>query len=163
MSTAIAVQEAEKHEKFNESFYTSFREELNLRSPSPRQRGGQRPNRTADQARAVNYTSDQRDRTTQGNPKVKTENRNAQTRTTLTCYECESRNHYGHECPTRPKRENRFSHSPGKRNQSERSKRPHSSGERPAFRTGHILRIELELSRKPDVLDSNLNDSLRLR
>ena len=42
LKTALSVQEAEKQEKFRESFYTSFDNSLRVRSPSPTRRADHR-------------------------------------------------------------------------------------------------------------------------
>jgi len=57
--------------------------------------------------------------------------RNAQTKAALRCYECESIGHFAREYPTRLGREQGNYLQPGRKNQTERSRRFGSPGENP--------------------------------
>jgi len=75
-----------------------------------------------------------------------TNTRNAQTEAALRCYECEGIRHFARECPTRRKREAKFSESPGKENPSERSRRSRSPGSKPALANRRETRREARSS-----------------
>jgi len=49
--------------------------------------------------------------------------RNAQTKSALRCYECEGIGHFARKCPTRLKMDQGNSLQPGRKNQTERSRR----------------------------------------
>ena len=75
LKIALTVQEAEKQEKFGESFYASFDNSVRLRSSGPTHHARHAENRT--QGQRNNYTrSDQRPRTSG--------NRNAQAKALVT-------------------------------------------------------------------------------
>ena len=81
---------AEKQEKFNDSFYTSFDDSLRLQSPSPAPHAAYDPLLSADIKRAVNHMNGQRHKTPSSDRKPKSPgNRNARTKANLRCYECE--------------------------------------------------------------------------
>jgi len=133
LKIALSVQEAEKQERFNESFYTKFDESVRLssRSPSPAHAGSRHQRHSAD-GREVNHTRSQQSRI-QGSI-AKSENRgtrNARTKDESRCFECNGWGHFARECPTRYKREGKPIGSPGKRGPRERPKRPRSPGSKP--------------------------------
>jgi hypothetical protein len=53
----------------------------------------------------------------------------------LRCYECEGVEHFARACPTRLKREENFTNSPGRRNPSERSRRSRPPEHKPTHTT----------------------------
>ena len=80
-------------------------------------------------ARTVNLTRSQRNKTSGNAGRATVSNsRNAQTKAALCCYECEGIGHFGRECPTRLKRQAKFSESPRERNPSKRSRCSRSPG-----------------------------------
>jgi hypothetical protein len=113
---AVSVDEAEKHERFNNSFYARNSDSNNSRHAAATRKAGQPEGRrtqapqNANRARAANT-------------------RNAQTEAALRCYECQGVGHYASECPTRLRREQGSSQQPGRRNPTERSKRSGPSNE----------------------------------
>jgi len=131
LSIALSVREAEKQERFSETFYAKFDESVSVkpRSTSRSDRERQSVRRTAD-ARPSNYMSGQQFRTSHSTNKSVTSasRRDFQSRAELRCYECEGRWHFARECPTRLKGA-RTRNSPGKGNPSGRSTRPRSSGD----------------------------------
>jgi len=130
LKIAIAVQEAEKQERFNESFYTQVDKTVRLltRSPSRTRAGSESEQHSAD-LRADSHIRSQRNRTSDNAGRATASiTRKAQTKTALRFYECEGIGHFTRECPTRFKREATLSQSPGKRNPSERSRRSRSPG-----------------------------------
>ena len=119
---AVSVQEAEKQEICNIRFYArhdsrtrsdnSSRHAVGSRTAS--QAEGRRTEipRSADRARASST-------------------RNAQTKAALRCYKCEGIWHFTKDCPTCLKRKQGNSIQPGRKNQTERSRRFGSPGEKP--------------------------------
>jgi hypothetical protein len=134
LKIALSVQEAEKQEKFNESFYTRFDNSVRIQSHTSRRA---RPEdyqlrRLADSTRAASHMPGQHHQTPRSTSKATTpDNRNAQTKAALRCYECEGVGHFARECPTRLNREVNSSNSPGRRNPSERSRRSRSPSDKP--------------------------------
>lgn len=132
LQVALSVQEAEKQERFNNSFYTRFENSVSIRSrPSSRNQSESEGSRNSGAARASNNTSVQRSSvssraTAQGT-------RNARTRAALRCYECEGIGHFGRECPTRLRREEGKGRSSERRGQTERSSRSGSPTKKPPF------------------------------
>ena len=132
ISFALSVQEAEKQERFNESFCVQFDRSVRYlsRSSSRTGRVDDRPSRPADSHTSSIKRSQQHEHSRiAGRPPNSRITRNAQTEAALRCYECEGLGHYARECPTRQKRESHRPSSPGRRNQSARSRRPRASGE----------------------------------
>lgn len=136
LKIALSVQEAEKQEKFSESFYASFDNSLRQHSPSSSRRASHGSRGSAEAKYTANQTQGQRNAASRNDKKPKTSGtRNAQTKAALRCYECEGFGHFGRECPTRQKRETGSTNSPGRRNPTERSRRSWSPGERSTPKT----------------------------
>ena len=134
LQIAITVQEAEKQEKFNESFYTRFDSSVKLqsRSHSHTRHHERKSRRSADARRTVNHTPTQHYNapSSSGKP-TNSSTRSAQTKANLRCYECEGIGHFASECPTRLKREVNYTNSSGRRNSSGRSRRSRSPNDKP--------------------------------
>lgn len=136
LQIALAVQEAEKQKKFNESFYTRFENSVRLVSRSRGQtyREDGKSRHSAD-THVESYVRGQHGRTSRSNGKPTTAgNRNAQTRAALKCYECDGMGHFARECPTRLRREAKPSYSQGSRN-SKHSRHSRSSDEKTPYVT----------------------------
>lgn len=143
LQTAISVQEAEKQERFAESFHTSFdgSEKLRSDSVSPTRHARSRPQKPADVARAVSDRPSQQKKSPRSIREAKTSgNRNAETRAALKCYVCAGLGHYARECPSRPRMESNSASSPGSGKQSERSRRSQSPVESYKPREGDRFR-----------------------
>ena len=96
ISLVLSVQEAEKQERFNESFYTRFENSARLVSRSPGQayRDDGRPRRSAD-SHAASHVRSQHGRAPHSSGKpTKSDTRNARTKVALMCYECEGVGHF---------------------------------------------------------------------
>ena len=96
---ALAVQEAERQEKANNSFYTKFENSVTPQSRSPNKRYSKN-----DMARHSVAT---RTVCKSTNKESNSNTRSAQTKEALRCYACEGLGHSARECPTRLKREER--------------------------------------------------------
>ena len=106
LAIALAVTKAERQEKGNEIFFTGSD------NPSdPKDRKNVKTERVFVSRAGRNKSS----HSSAGR---------AQSGTTLRCYECEGRGHFGSECPTRLKRERGSRKPPEKSNRSGRSTRP---------------------------------------
>jgi hypothetical protein len=136
LKIALSVQEAEKQEKFNESFCASFNNSSRQHSPSSSRRASHQCYGSCNAEYTVNQSQRQRNMVSCNERKSKAAGtRSSQTKAAPRCYECEGFGHFARECPTRHKREIGFTNSPGKRNPSELSRRSHSPSKRLAPRT----------------------------
>ena len=63
LKIALSVQEAEKQEKFSQSYYGNLDDSSRLRSPSPTHSASDKPRRSAVVKRVVEHTQAQRHRT----------------------------------------------------------------------------------------------------
>jgi hypothetical protein len=105
-----------------------FDEEVRLRSRSPdrtRSEGGIQ--RFTTDTRAVKHARRRQYSTSSGRSDTLS-TRNARTKDTFRCFECQGFGHLARECPTRLKRGPKPSVSPGKGHPTERSKRSRSPG-----------------------------------
>jgi hypothetical protein len=120
---ALAVQEAEKQERFNKSFYMRFENSASPHGDSEKTRHSA-PKRTTGHTGSKHPTG----------PKKATaqSTRNTQTKAALRCYECEVLGHFAKECSTRLRKEENCLHSTEK-NWTERSRCSRSSREKPPF------------------------------
>jgi hypothetical protein len=144
LQIALSVQEAERQEKFSESFYANFDRSVRLtsRSPSRTYSDDEQPRRRSD-SRTVSGPRSRRNRTPSDAGKATTSgNRTSHTREALRCFDCHGFGHFSSECPTRRKREANSSNPPGRRNPVERSKRPGSPSGKPPFKTQQNSRKE---------------------
>ena len=130
---AVSVQEAERQEKFNSSFYA--RHDSRTYSDSDTSRHAV-ATRTASQAEGQ-----RKEVPKSANMERGSSNRNAQTKAAIRCYECEGTGNFARECPARLKSEQNFQ-QPGRRNQTERSRRFGSPGKKPPPKTKQVSRKE---------------------
>jgi len=122
LNLALVVDEAEKQERLNETFYTwsdEFAGQL-PRSPGKKFRGSNSSERSADSC-ASSQQIKQPHSTRSG----------TQSNSSPRCYECEGIGHFTRECPTRLKRIGNAPNLPGRKNPSEHSKRLSSPSEKP--------------------------------
>jgi len=130
---AFSVQEAVRQEKFNNSFYA--RHDSRTRSDSS--------SRHAVGSLMVSQAEGRRTEIPRRANKARASStKNAQTKAALRCYECEGIGHFARECPTRLKREQGNPLQPGRKNQTERSRRFGSPGEKPPNPTKQDSRRE---------------------
>jgi hypothetical protein len=130
LSIALNVTEAEKQEKFGETFYARFDEALTVDSRESSRAGNDRhrPRRTADVrsprqrgTRRYDARSDPNKPVTSDGAKV------AQSEVGVICYKCNGEGHYARQCPTRS-RPTWTQNTTGKGNRSGRLTRPPFSG-----------------------------------
>ena len=114
LTIALPVTEAERQEKGNEIFFM----------------GSDKPSDPKDRKKVK---TEQNFDARAGRNKSHSPAGRAQSGTTLRCYECDGRGHFGRECPTRLKRERGSRKPPEKSNRSGRSARPSAAEEKPAY------------------------------
>jgi hypothetical protein len=133
ISLALSVEEAEKQEKFNETFYTRFDNSVRLLSGSPRQprREDSRPRQTADAQAKRRVRSQRYDSPRNYSKPSNSETRNAQTEAAVRCFECQGVGHFGRECPTRLKRQENSPDPRGRGSARGRPRRSHPPDKNP--------------------------------
>jgi hypothetical protein len=145
LGIALSVDQAQKQERFDETFYAKFEDSVRLQSPSPSRshHDERKPCRSADAKRDVNHTLAQQYNAPRKSDKSMTSNtRSAKTKAPFRCYEREGVGHFARECPTRLKREENSTNSPGRRNPSERSRRSRSPEHKPSHSTRKAVKKE---------------------
>ena len=105
LTIALAVQDAEKQGRFNESSYAKFDNSVRLSAKSPsRSRQDDDRSRHKPHTPAVNHLRSQRYKPPHSASKRSTSAaRNVQTEAAIGCYECEGLRHFTGECPNRRK------------------------------------------------------------
>jgi hypothetical protein len=143
LQIALSVQEAERQEKFSDSFYAKFDRSVRLTStPSGTYSEDEQPRRRRDSRTASGPRSRQNRTPSDAGKATTSGNRTSRTRDALRCFECQAFGHFASECPTRRKREANPSNPPGSRGPAERSKRPGSPSGKPPFKTQQNSRKE---------------------
>jgi hypothetical protein len=123
LQIALSVQEAEKQERFNSSFYPRFENSVNLHSRSPSRSGSD--NEMSSHSGAKRTPSNSKGQHSSGYRKdIGHRDRQARTKAALRCYECQGTGHFSRECPTRLRREEDDSYAPRRWGRTECSKRP---------------------------------------
>jgi hypothetical protein len=141
LKIAVTVQEAEKQEKFSESFYASFNDSLNLHSPGRTRHDSHEPRGSAEARRANSRTQTQHNMRPRGHNRPKTSaKRNEQTKAALRCYKCEGLGHFARECLTGLIEEANSIDSPEKGNPRERNRRLQPT-DQPSQKTNRERRI----------------------
>jgi len=142
LSIALSVQEAEKQEKINESFYTRFENSVRLLSRSlERTYREDSSSRHSADTHAVNLTRGQHYKAPHCTEKPMTSGtRSSQTKAALKCNECEGMGDFTTECPTRLEREAKPSDSPGRKNPSELLRCSRSPNEKRPYATKREVR-----------------------
>jgi hypothetical protein len=103
LNIALSVQEAEKQEKFSES-YASSDNSLRRNSPSSPRRPSNESRGSVEAKHTANQTHGQRNAASRYKKPKTSGTRNAETKAALRCYECERFGHFGREFSTRQKR-----------------------------------------------------------
>ena len=137
LTTALSVQEGERQERFNVSFYTRSEKSVRLLSePQSRPDSGSKNRRQSDEPRAERQAPSQRHSAPASTTRVEPqENRKTRREAAIRCYDYDGRGHFARECPTRLRKEKNLSDSPGRKTPSERSKRSHVPGDKRKTRT----------------------------
>jgi hypothetical protein len=145
ISLALTVQEAEKQEKFGESFYTRFNDSVRMlsRSPSRTHREGRQTQHTADERAASHMRGQRYDSTRGANDRLASSDRSSQTKTALRCHNCTGFGHFARDCPTRRRGEARSSDSRQTRNPNGRSRRPRTPDRKPPDATNRVAKDEV--------------------
>jgi hypothetical protein len=133
LTIALSVYEAEKQEKFNESFYARF-DESDLRDDHPAAPAMNAIVRVAHMTRASSCTSGQYHKHRHSNGKktpVSEIDRNSRIKAALNCYEYQGVGRIAGDCPTGLRRKADFPNAPGRKIPSERSKRSRSPSNKP--------------------------------
>ena len=129
LNYALAVDQAEKQERHNETFCSQSDDFAgqSTRSPCKKIRG-----RNGSELSADSRTSSQQFISSHGTRSVtQTAARKFPNSSAPRCYECEGIQHFGRECLTRLKRLEISPNSSGRKNPSEHSQRPISPSEKP--------------------------------
>jgi len=132
LNLAVSVQETERQQRFNESFYTRSEKSVRLlseRKDRPDTGNGYR--RYSGETHAYRQArSERQNALVSKNREDHQENGKTRTEAAVRCYECDGRGHFARECPTRLRKEKKLSDSRGRKNPSERSKRTNAPGEK---------------------------------
>ena len=107
VSLSLAVQEAERQEKFNKNFYTRFDNSVRLlsRSPSRPSREDRKSRRKMNKEAEGRTRSQRYDSPRNSSRPTNSVIRNAQTQAALRYYDFQGLGHFARECPTRLKRQ----------------------------------------------------------
>ena len=103
LTTALSMQEADKQDKFNESFYARFENSVILVA---------RPQTRTSRADSTSNTHTQRYTSQRSGKSTASDTRSAQTREMVKCYECKGIGHFARDCLTRLSRESYPHNSP---------------------------------------------------
>ena len=132
---ALTVQEVERKEKSNNSFYTKFENSAKPQSRCPNQCYSEN-----DRAR---YSVVWRAISKYTNKVSKSKTSCDYTKYALSCYECEGLDHIAREYPTRIKGEGRNFHLRRVKSKGERSRHSHSPSDKHAFSNRRVSRKEI--------------------
>ena len=132
LKTVVSVQEAERQERFNKSFYTPSEKSVRILSePQSRPDSGSKNRRQSGEPRADRQARSQRHSAPANTTRAELqENRKTRTEAAIRCYECDGRGHFAREFRTRLRKEKKLSDAPGRKPPSERSKRSDVPGDK---------------------------------